>query len=110
MVKQQTVITSLGPLTFSSLGMAELRDLDRLFKENASATADDKGISLLIKYMPSIHASARKVHQDMTLEQLEAGLDLEDFNACFDAVMSVSGLKVAEKKLGEAQIPEAIPV
>lgn len=107
MVRHQVVPTSLGQLTFSSLGMSELRDLDRLFKE--SATAEDKGISSLIKYMPSIHASARKVHQDLTLEQMEAGLDLEDFNLCFDAMLSVSGLKM-EKKLGEAQIPEAVPV
>lgn len=97
MTKQQIANTSLGQLTFTSLSLGELRQLDALFKESGST--DEKSITTLLKYLPVIHASARKVHQDMTAEQMEAGLDLEDFNACFNAVLEVSGLKKAE---GEA--------
>lgn len=106
MLKQQTVSTSLGQLTFASLNLGELRQLDALFKE--AEPEEKKGITTILKYMPIVHASARKVHQDLTLEQMEAGFDLEDFNAAFDAVMSVSGLKAGAR--GEAQTPEAAPV
>lgn len=97
MTKQQTAKTSMGELTFTSLSLSELRQLDALFKESNSL--DDKSMTTLLKYMPIILASARKVHQDVTAEQMEAGLDLEDFNACFNTVLEVSGLKKAE---GEA--------
>ncbi len=99
MLKQQTVSTSLGQLTVSSLTLGELRQLDALF---SSARTEAGGIGSLLKYMPIIFASTRKVHQDLTLEQMENGLTLDDFNALFNGVLEVSGLKKAEKPAGEA--------
>ncbi len=110
MLKQQTIPTSLGPLTVSSLTLGELRQLDQLF---ASARADNtSGIGSLLKYMPIIFASARKVHQDLTLDQLENGLTLDDFNAVFGAVLEVSGLKKssAGEDRGEEQPAQVAPV
>ena len=105
MLKQQTVPTSLGPLTVSSLTLGELRQLDQLF---ASATTEtSNNIGSLLKYMPLIFTSARKVHQDLTLETLENGLTLDDFNAVFSAVLEVSGLK---KSASGAEAGEAMPV
>jgi hypothetical protein len=52
-----------------------------------------------------IFSSLRKAHQDITLEELEAGLTLEDFNALFSAVLEVSGLK--KSAAGE---PTPVPV
>lgn len=108
MLKQQTVTTALGPLTISSLTLGELRQLDDLFKSAATETAS--GISSLLKYMPLVFASARKVHQDLTLETLENGITLEDFNLIFTAVLEVSGLKKAALPEGEAQPVQAAPV
>ena len=52
------------------------------------------------EYLPVILGVVRKVHQDLTLDQLENGLTFDDFNALFNAVLEVSGLKKAAS--GEA--------
>lgn len=92
MQKQQTIPTALGQLTVSSLTLGELRQLDSLFTGTNDAPA---GISSLFRYLPVIFSSLRKVHQDLSQEQLENGLTLEDFSALFGAVLEVSGLKKA---------------
>ena len=94
MLKQQTIHTSLGPLTVSALTLGELRQLDALFTESAAGTTG--GIGALLRYMPVIYTSLRKVHQDLTLEHLESNLGLHDFNALFAALLEVSGLKKAD--------------
>ena len=88
MLKQQVVSTSLGQLTVSSLTLGELRQLDSLFIEPPTP-----GLSSLLKYLPVISSALRKVHQDISLNDLENGLTLDDFNALLDAVLGVSGLK-----------------
>jgi len=93
MLKQQVVSTSLGQLTVSSLTLGELRQLDSLFAESMDGAA--KGLSSLLKYLPVISNSLRKVHQDLSLDRLESGLTLDDFNGLFTAVLEVSGLKKA---------------
>jgi hypothetical protein len=93
MLKQQTVATSLGQLTVSSLTLGELRQLDALFQEKNSG--DVSGIGSLLRYLPAILNAVRKVHQDITAEQLENGLTFDDFNTLFGAVLEVSGLKRA---------------
>ncbi|HJX85204.1 MAG TPA: hypothetical protein VJ723_12750 [Candidatus Angelobacter sp.] len=92
MQKQQTIPTALGQLTVSSLTLGELRQLDSLFTGTNDAPS---GISSLFRYLPVIFSSLRKVHQDLSPEQLENGLTLEDFSALFSAVLEVSGLKKA---------------
>ena len=92
MLKQQVVATSLGQITVSSLTLAELRQLDSLFQEGTSSAS---GINSLLRYLPAIFNSLRKVHQDLTLEKLENGLTFDDFNVLFSAVLEVSGLKRA---------------
>ena len=91
MQKQQTIPTGLGQLTVSSLTLGELRQLDSLISAPESAS----GITSLFRYLPVIFSSVRKVHQDLSQEQLENGLTLEDFSALFGAVLEVSGLKKA---------------
>lgn len=103
MLKQQTVPTSLGQLTVSSLTLGELRQLDALFQEKASA--EISGLGSLLRYLPVILNSVRKVHQDLTVEQLENGMTFDDFNGLFNAVLEVSGLKKAAA--GE---PTPVPV
>jgi hypothetical protein len=91
MLKQQTVPTALGQLTVSSLTLGELRQMESLFQTATSAASS--GISSLLKYLPVIFGSVRKVHQDISLDQLENGLTFDDFNSLFGAVLEVSGLK-----------------
>lgn len=93
MLKQQTVATALGQLTVSSLTLGELRQLDALFRDGPAPGGG--GIAQLLKYLPVVFGAVRKVHQDVSLEQLEGGLTFDDFNALFSAVLEVSGLKKA---------------
>jgi len=93
MLKQQTVPTSLGQLTVSSLTLGELRQLDSLFQEKPSA--ENSGLASLLRYLPVLQGAVRKVHQDLTAEQLENGLTFDDFNVLFIAMLEVSGLKKA---------------
>lgn len=106
MIKQQTVPTSLGSLTVSSLTLGQLRTLPDFWTEPDNETLPDR----IQRFLPAILASVRTVHQDITAQQLEDGLDLKDFKVLIDAMATVAGFKEAEKKLGEAQIPEAVPV
>jgi len=103
MLKQQTVPTSLGQLTVSSLTLGELRQLDSLFQEKPSA--ENFGLASLLRYLPVIQNAVRKVHQDLSAEQLENGLTFDDFNVLFNATLEVSGLKKAAA--GE---PTPVPV
>jgi hypothetical protein len=103
MLRQQTISTALGQLTVSSLTLGELRQLDSLFQDSANAPAG--GVTSLLRYLPVIFGAVRKVHQDLTLDQLENGLTFEDFNTLFGAVLEVSGLKKAAP--GE---PTPVPV
>jgi hypothetical protein len=103
MLKQQTVPTSLGQLTVSSLMLGELRQLDALFHEKLSD--ETSGLGSLLRYLPVVLNSVRKVHQDLTAEQLENGLTFDDFTVLFNAVMEASGLKKAAA--GE---PTPVPV
>jgi hypothetical protein len=103
MLKQQTVPTSLGQLTVSSLTLGELRQLDSLFQDKTSA--ENSGLASLLRYLPVIQNAVRKVHQDLTAEQLENGLTFDDFNVLFNAMLEVSGLKKAAA--GE---PTPVPV
>ncbi|HEY4675952.1 MAG TPA: hypothetical protein VIJ01_02265 [Candidatus Angelobacter sp.] len=102
MLKQQTIPTSLGQLTVSSLTLGELRQLDSLFQEKS---AENSGLTSLLRYLPVIQNAVRKVHQDLTAEQLENGLTFDDFNILFNAMLEVSGLKKAAA--GE---PTPVPV
>ena len=103
MLKQQIVSTSLGQLTVSSLTLGELRHLDAIFSESASIKT--AGVAALLRYLPVLFSSLRKAQQDLTLEQLESGLTLDDFNALLNAVLEVSGLK--KTAAGE---PTPVPV
>jgi|SRR5579859_5357346 len=103
MLKQQIVPTSLGQLTVSSLTLGELRQLDALFQEKLSP--ETSGLASLLRYLPIIVNTLRKVHQDLTAEQLESTLTFDDFAALFNAALEVSGLKKAAA--GE---PTPVPV
>ena len=103
MLKQQTVPTSLGQITVSSLTLGELRRLEALFTEQLSP--ESSGLSSLLRYLPVVLGAVRKVHQDLTEEQLENGLTFDDFNTLFSAVLEVSGLK--KSAAGE---PVPVPV
>ncbi len=59
----------------------------------------------VLRYLPVISNSLRKVHQDVSLDQLENGLTLEDFTVLFGAILEVSGLKKSAS--GE---PTPVPV
>jgi len=93
-LKQQNVSTSIGQLTASSLTLGELRQLDPLLTQ-AAADKEGKGVASLLKLLPAILSSLRKVHQDLSLDALENGLTLEDFTTLLTAVLEVSGLKQA---------------
>jgi hypothetical protein len=57
----------------------------------------------ILQLMPFIHASFVKAHSDLTLEQLENIITLENFNDVFNVVLEASGLRKATA--GEAGDP-----
>lgn len=93
MIKQQIASTALGQLTVSSLTLGELRQLDSLFQDSAKDPSG--GLTSMLRYLPVILGALRKVHQDLTLDQLENGLTFDDFNVLFSTMLEVSGLKKA---------------
>ncbi|HET9183253.1 MAG TPA: hypothetical protein VFP59_14040 [Candidatus Angelobacter sp.] len=101
MLKQQVVSTSLGQLTVSSLTLGDLRRMESIAAE--SLEGQPRGLNSLLKFLPVISNSLRKVHQDLSVDQLENGLTLEDFNLLLTAVLEVSGLT-------KAPAGEAVPV
>ena len=85
MLKQQTVPTSLGQLTVSSLTLGELRQLDALLAESVCCRA--AGWLSCSSILPVIFSSCAKPTRTSTSDQLENGLTLEDFNVLFSAVL-----------------------
>jgi len=99
MLKQQTVPTSLGQLTVSSLTLGELRQLDSLFQDKSSA--ENSGLVSLLRYLPVVQNAVRKVHQDLTSEQLENGLpEIEGGQVPFERIFAVVRAAV---ELGQRQ-------
>ena len=94
MKNQQTVMTSLGTLTVSALTLGDLRSLDSVIAAN-STPGQGKTFASLLGVVPVLVSSLRKAHPEITKEQLESGITLEDFTALFAAVLEVSGLKQA---------------
>jgi hypothetical protein len=98
MLKQQTIQTdALGVVTMSPLTLGDLSKLEVTFQE----PSPNAGISAMLKFLPFILASMRRVHPDLTEQDLER-LTFDDFNALFAAMLQVSGLKKAAPS-GEAQ-------
>ena len=54
----------------------------------------------ILDLMPLVHASLSKAHSDLTQENLESMITVENFNEVFNAVLEASGLR---KNSGEAQ-------
>src|SRR5256885_13128052 len=54
----------------------------------------------ILDLMPLVHASLSKAHPDLTQENLESIITVENFNEVFNAVLEASGLR---KNSGEAQ-------
>lgn len=53
----------------------------------------------ILDLMPLVHASLKKAHPDLTQENLENMITVENFNEVFNAVLEASGLR---KSVGEA--------
>lgn len=100
MQNQKYTTTTGTDYTVSTLTLGELRMFDDVFTQQVKP---GEGISALLRFTPVFHASLRKVHQDLTREDLENNLTLEDINPLLSVVMEVSGLKKPEKPAGEAQ-------
>jgi hypothetical protein len=58
--------------------------------------------------VPVIHASLRKLHSDLTVEELEEMLDLNVFPELLDRVLELSGLKRSQPA-GEAAPQQPAP-
>lgn len=58
----------------------------------------------ILDLMPLVHASLKKAHPDLTQENLENMITVENFNEVFNAVLEASGLR---KSVGDPQSPVA---
>lgn len=89
MAKQKIVSTSIGEIIVSPLSIAEVRQLHDLL---ALAKAGAGDMACLLKAVPLILANARKAHQNITTEAMEAGLTVQDLGALIVGVLDVSGM------------------
>jgi hypothetical protein len=90
LARQKTVITSRGPITVSSLTVAELRQLhDLMIRAELSGK-----FSELVKVSPIIFASTRRVHQELSLEQMEEQITLADLGSLLTAALEVSSMQI----------------
>jgi hypothetical protein len=95
---QTTICIHVSRTTHRFVTHTELRQLDALF--SLARAQEVSGIASLLRYMPILVASLHKSHPDISSEQIENSLTLEDFNALFSGMLEVSGLKKASA--GEA--------
>jgi hypothetical protein len=83
----------MGPLTVSPLTQGEIKGM-------LSILADRGGGPW--RFNPVVHWSISKKHPEITLEKLEAGIDMEDFGALFDAILGISNIEPGTIKTGRA--------
>ena len=96
MIKQKNVTTSLGQLTVSTLTLGEIRRIDEIFATKPPTPS----LSWLSSCFPVVYSSIRRVHPELSVDQLESSLTMEDFIPLFAAMLEVSGLQRAAS--GEA--------
>lgn len=94
MAKTVNLVIGGRSFTFSALTLGEIRALEATLKAIADSTIS--GITALLAFTPHIHASIRKVHQDITPEQLEDLMGVEDLAPAQRALLEASGLKAPE--------------
>lgn len=80
----KTVPTSMGDLTVTPLTQGEMKGLLIIL-------ADRDGGPW--RFNQAVQWSVSKAHPELTLEKLEAGVDMEDMDALFTAVLAVSDMK-----------------
>jgi hypothetical protein len=81
----RTIETSMGPLVVSPLTQGEMKGLLIIL-------ADRNGGPW--RFNQAVQWSVSKAHPELTLEKLEAGVDMEDMDALFTAVLAVSNMEM----------------
>ena len=77
--------------SLSPLNLGDLRRLEPVLlglEQRAQS-----GFAAMLSLLPVIHASIRKIHAELALEELEEMLDLNVFPELLDRVLEISGLK-----------------
>jgi hypothetical protein len=82
-------------LVFSALNLGQLRALEQTMSEVQAGSFDN--FQVVFAFLPHIHASLVKAQPEITQEQLETAMTLEDIEPAQRAMLQASGLKVAEK-------------
>jgi hypothetical protein len=88
-------------LTFSALNMGQIRALQLTLKSIREEKIS--GLEALLAFSPHIHASIRKVHQDISVEQLEELLTVHDLPAAQTALLEASGLRAVQGETKPAE-------
>lgn len=88
---KQCVTLQGRQFSLSPLNLGDLRRLEPVLlglEQRAQS-----GFAAMLSLVPVIHASLRKLHAELTLEELEESMDLNVFPELLDCVLEISGLK-----------------
>lgn len=86
-----SIILQGKQFSLSPLNLGDLRRLEPALLGLEQRTRS--GFSAMLSLVPVIHASLRKLHSELTLEELEEMIDLNIFPELLDRVLDLSGLK-----------------
>ena len=107
-MNKHSIILQGKQFSLSPLNLGDLRRLEPALlglEQRAQS-----GFSAMLSLVPVIHASLRKLHCELTPEELEEIIDLNVFPELLDRVLEISGLK-RNSYVGEAnpQHPAQVP-
>lgn len=103
---KQCVTLQGRQFSLSPLNLGDLRRLEPVLlglEQRAQS-----GFAAMLSLVPVIHASLRKLHAELTLEELEESMDLNVFPELLDRVLEISGLKRTQPA-GEAAPQQPSP-
>jgi hypothetical protein len=90
-MNNHSIILQGKQFSLSPLNLGDLRRLEpSLLGLEARAQS---GFATMLSLVPVIHASLRKLHTELTVEELEDIIDLNVFPELLDRVLEISGLK-----------------
>lgn len=100
---QKTITLAGRPITFSPLNLGQIRSLEVTLSDVSSGKVT--GISSMLAFVPHLYASVKPNHSDISQEQFEEMLTLDNLGSAQSALLEASGLKAAE--VGETKPVQA---
>jgi hypothetical protein len=100
---QKTITVGGRELTFSPLTIRGVRTFEETF--NKLREGKLTGLAAVLAQIPIAHESLRKAHPDLTVEELEGLLTIDDIETVQAAFLEASGVVITKSKTVGEQEP-----